>query len=328
VGDGHVNRVQVAPGITEGVNIPGGRLLDVGPRGTTRYYGSTGLRAGAGTDTGVGRARITLAHVATGFGPLPGSITHAASGLATGASSAAQDTVLGFSHAVTLAVDGAGTGGTVSLNGGPQIAFTTGDTDLRVTGPDGEVVHLDLSAVTAGFNGQVPLISIGSIALGSGTPQNIDFAATSHRLTAPDGSVTWVDLTGVTQAGRADVVYDGSLDAVNSLLAIRDLLREAGSDTALRQGLDEARDLLQDFDRGTESVLRALTETGAASERLFGLDGRMAEIEVSVAARRSEIEDADLPALIAEMQENEATYQSSLLVTARLGRLSLLDYLG
>jgi flagellin-like hook-associated protein FlgL len=330
VGDDLANLAEVAPGVSEAINIPGSRLIDVGPRGPTSFFGLTGARAGVGNDSGVGRAQLTVGHLITGFGPYPGALVDPASGVRGGASGNAQDTVLGFSHALSLSVNAGGTGGTVSLDGGPAVSFTSADVDLRVTGPGGEAVHLDLSQVTAGFNGLVQIDSYGTLSLDGGqTTVPINFGATSQQIVNPaDGTVTHVDATAISRTGTENLTYGGTLDLFNAILSIRDLLRTTGTPQEVAAALDEARAHLDDLDRGHEAILRTLADAGSASGRLGGLDQRVADLEVSVASRRSQVEDVDLATVLTDLQEHEALYQSSLLVTARLSRISLSNFLG
>jgi flagellar hook-associated protein 3 FlgL len=91
--------------------------------------------------------------------------------------------------------------------------------------------------------------------------------------------------------------------------------------------VEEARQRLGDLDRGEDAVLKALSDAGAVSTRLDALDSRLADVEVDVESRRSRIQDTDLATTLSDLQANEAVYQSSLLVTARLSRISLANYL-
>ena len=58
---------------------------------------------------------------------------------------------------------GSGTSGYVQLNDGKEFAWTSADADLQVEGPLGELVHLDFTAITAGFNGDVDVTSTGQL---------------------------------------------------------------------------------------------------------------------------------------------------------------------
>jgi flagellar hook-associated protein 3 FlgL len=328
-GDDRRNLVEVAPGITEAFNVPGRRLIDVGPRGATTFSGTTGVTSGGGSDSGTGRAKLVVAHTATLFGASPGAAVHLPSRVRAGASSAAQDTILGSSHSISLTVNASGSG-TVSLDGGPQVAFTTASTDLAVTNAAGDVVHLDLSQAQPGFTGTVQLHGQGTFSLDGGqTTTPINFGAASQALINPaDGSVTHVDATAIVRTGTSDVVYGGTLDLFNAVLFVRDLLRVRGTPQEEAAAVDEARKRLDDLDRGMDAILRAVSEVGAASDRIDGLDRRIADLQVTVAGRRSDVEDADYSKLILELNVHDTVYQASLAVTARLARLSLANFLG
>lgn len=329
LGDPLANRVDVAPGVSEAHNIPGNRILDVGARTATTFHGTTGAKPGAGSDSGIGRARLLVSHTQTLFGAVPGAASHAPSGLKAGASSPSLDTILGPNHSLKLVVNGAGTGGTVSLDGGTAVAFTSTDTNLAVKNDAGDTIHLDLSQVVAGFNATVQLDARGTLSLDGGqTTKPIDFAATAQQVIAPDGTVTHVDSTGITRTGAEDITYGGTLDLFNALLSARDTLRTTGTPQEVAAALDRTRALLDEIDRGENAVVRVISEAGSASERLEGLGRRLADLDLAVTSRRSEIEDADLTSLLTELHENESVYQSSLLITARLSQISLSNFLG
>jgi flagellar hook-associated protein 3 FlgL len=329
LGDSLANRVDVGPGVSEAHNIPGNRLLDVGARIATTFHGTTGAKPGAGSDSGIGRARLLVSHTQTLFGAVPGATVDGASGLRAGASSPALDTILGQGHSVTLVVNGAGTGGTVSLDGAPPVPFASTDTNLAVKNAAGDQVWLDLSQTVAGFSGMVQLDARGTLSLDGGQKTKaIDFAATAQQVIAPDGTVTHVDSTGITRTGTEDVTYGGTLDLFNALLTARDLIRTTGTPQDVAGASDRARALLDEIDRGENAVLRVISDAGSASERLEGLGRRLSDLDLAITSHRSEIEDADLTSLLTELHENESVYQSSLLITARLSQLSLSNFLG
>src|SRR5690606_13494775 len=127
-------------------------------RGKTLFLGGTGAAPGTGTDSALGRGTLIVSHTSTTY--------TAGSGVAAGTSSADGDTIIGPAGAHILTIeDTSGTGafGTVSLNGGPPVSFTNGDTNLKVIGPLDEVVYLDTTAITAGFSGDVEITADGTL---------------------------------------------------------------------------------------------------------------------------------------------------------------------
>jgi ABC-2 type transport system permease protein len=93
------------------------------------------------------------------------------SGVAPGTSSARRDTVIGPAGAHKLTIkdtSGKGTAGTVSLNGAKPVNFTNTDANLKVTGPDREVVYIDTTKIAAGFNGTVDITATGTLSSDNG----------------------------------------------------------------------------------------------------------------------------------------------------------------
>ena len=119
-------------------------------RQATFISGPTGAKPGAGTDTSTQNTQLIVRHTATTFA--------AGSGITAGTSSVTGDNVIGAMGANTLTItDTSGTGafGTISLNGGAPIAFDSSQTDLAVTGLNGELLHVNTTAITPGFSGTV-----------------------------------------------------------------------------------------------------------------------------------------------------------------------------
>jgi flagellar hook-associated protein 3 FlgL len=91
--------------------------------------------------------------------------------------------------------------------------------------------------------------------------------------------------------------------------------------------LDEARQRLDDFDASEESVLRATTDVGFRSARFTALSDRLTGLSIGVAEKRSAIQDTDFAEYLVKLKEQEAVYQSSLQITARLSQISLSNFL-
>src|SRR5262249_39694406 len=125
-------------------------------RGATTVIGTTGAKAGSGTDTATANTQLLVSHTLTTFA--------SGSGVAAGTSSAAGDTIIGASGTHKLTINdtsGNGSAGTISLNGGPPVSYDSSQTNLKVQGPNGEVVYLDTTAMTPGFNGTIDMTATG-----------------------------------------------------------------------------------------------------------------------------------------------------------------------
>jgi len=320
--------VGVAPGLSITVDVPGSRIFLASERGATLVESDTGAAAGAGTSNGVGSATLAIVHGTTtlgdGGGPGGGDTV---SGLLLGATSAAADTVIG-AHSIQLTVDGSGAFGTVSLDGGPALAFTTADVDFAVTDATGKsVVRLDLSAVQAGFSGTVAVAATGSLtADGGATLVPIDFTANQAVTDSVSGRVTYVDTTNVVRAGDVHVTYSGTAGLFDTLIGLRDELRNARG-ASLESQMAAIERGIGDIDRVHQSVLESLSSLGARSARLELVQTRLDELRVGAEQRLDEVAGIDLPAAIAELQSQQTALEFALQVGARLDQPTLLDFL-
>jgi flagellar hook-associated protein 3 FlgL len=330
-GDEGRPEVEVAPGVRESIGVPGSVAFGSGStRGATVFSGgNTGVVPAAGVvDSAKGRGVLRVLHVATGFGAPGSGVTTHASGLAFGASGATADTVVGAGHVLQLDVDAGGAFGTVSLNGGPPVSFTTADADLAVTGPNGEIVHLDLRTAAAGYSGAITLGATGTLTMdGGATSTPIDFSSTVQALTAPDGGVVHVDASAARKAGSERVEYGGTTDVFTALLTVRDLLRVGGTDAERDAALAAARQHLDTLSAGRDRALAALSDVAGATDRVEIVRERVEELRTELAGRRSLVEDVDLSDAVLRLNEAENVYQSSLLTAAKAGQLSLLNFL-
>lgn len=327
-GAGEGQEIGVLPGLSIGVDVPGSRIFLPSERGATLFESETGAAAGAGTSNGVGSATLTVRHGVTTLGDAAGpGGGDTLSGLGLGASSAALDTVIG-SHTIALTVDGSGSFGTVSLDGGPAVAFTTSDTNFALADATGKsVVHLDLSSVTAGFTGSVSVAASGSLtADGGATLVPIDFTANQAVTDSVSGRITYVDTTAVARAGDVHVTYSGTAGLFDTLIGLRDELRNARGATTASQIAAVERGI-EDLDRVHQSVLESLSNLGARSARLELVQSRLDELRVGTEERLEEVAGIDLPTAISELQQQQSALEIALQLGARLEQPTLLDFL-
>lgn len=320
-GNGDLQEVDVAPDLRLPVNLPGADLLVTGNRGATLFTGATGAAPGAsGLDTGVGRDLLQITHTQTTYG--------GTSGLLPSASSAASDTILGANHTILVQTDAAGNG-TISLNGGPDVAFTPADTDLQITGPNGEVIHVDTSAMAPNLPGGtvVPVQSDGILSTDGGlTTVGINFASTAQQVVDSEtGAVLHVDATGISVVGTEGVTYPGTSDMLTSIIALRDVLLDSS-----KQPSDvntEVNIALADLDRGIDGLSRSLGVLGSRAGQFESVEGRLGDMAVTLDALSGEIQDADIAKVVSDLSRYETLYQASLVLTTRVNNLSLLNYL-
>jgi flagellar hook-associated protein 3 len=302
---------------------PGNSVFQPRERAETFYSGQTGSTPGTGLDSAVGHATLIVRHTATSFAP--------GSGVQTGTGSAAGDTIIGpaGAHRLTI-VDTSGTGasGTISLNGGPAFNFTNSDTNLRVSGPNGEVAFVDTTAITAGFNGDVDITADGTLSVDNGLSElPIDFSTNQVVTHSQTGAVTNVNTSNTRSTGTEQLDYSGSYDAFQILIALRDDLRN----TAGLSPHDQAELLsrrIGELDRIRDGVLNVIGEQSASLEHLSSLEMRLQDRQLESQKQAGEIESADVSEIVLRLQEQQNLLQLTFASSAQVLDLTLLDFLG
>jgi flagellin-like hook-associated protein FlgL len=226
-------------------------------------------------------------------------------------------------------VDTSGTGasGTVSLNGGPPIAFTNADTNLKVSGPNGEVVYVDTTAITPGFSGDVAITADGTLSVDNGLSEVlIDFSANQVVTDSQSGAVTNVNTINTRRTGTERLDYSGSYDAFQILMTLRDDLRNTRGLSDHEQAEVLSRHV-GELDRVREGILQVIGEQSASLEHLSSLDQRLGDMRLEAQKQAGEIESADISELVLHLQEQQNLLQLTFASSAGVLDLSLLDFL-
>lgn len=320
-GDGGVS-VPSGDGIELPMLYSGSEVFQNTLRGETLVLGSTGLKPGNGTDSGYGHAAIQVTHTATNFAP--------GSGVASGASAAANDTVLGAIGTHSLVINdtsGTGASGTITLNGGPEVAFTSGDANLKVTGPNGEVMYLDTRNITPGFNGTVGVGGDGTLSIdGGATTVPLTYASEVQLVDSRTGEVTNLDTSAVKLAGTADVEYGGTADAFNVLIELRDTLRNKDNmNSADWQAAMGRR--IDDLERMQDHMYEIRGAQAVSQQQLDNLQTRTEDLTLSTKKALSDIENVDVTDVVVKLQEAQNQMQFALAAIAKLNDVSLLNYM-
>jgi len=327
-GNTEVLDVEIGPGVRASLNIPGSQIFASGSRGATTFLGSTGASSGTSIDSGVGRGRLDVAHVSTAYGGSPNALGgDPITGLAPGSGSSSGDTILGRTHSVTIESDALGNG-TISLNGGAPVSFTSADTNLQVTGAGGEVIYVDTTAIAPSLPPTtVSIDSTGTFSLDGGqTNSAIDFTKGNQQVVSSEtGDVLHVDATGVTVIGSEAIEYGGTGSLFDALLTIRDALL----DTSLEgeKAGDQVRSAVEGLDRAHTDMLRAMSELGARQNRFDVATARLQDVSLTVAELRSNIEDVDIAEATLDISRFETLYQASLMMASRVNELTLLNFI-
>jgi flagellin-like hook-associated protein FlgL len=314
--------VTTGPNIDVDAIFSGAQVFQPSDRKETIFGSSTGAAAGSGTDSARGRGQLIVRHTATTYAP--------GSGVQAGISSVDGDTVIGpaGSHRLTVVdTSGTGSGGTVSLNGGAVVTFSSGDTDLRVVGPAGETVFIDTTSITPGFNGDIAITADGTLSVDGGVSETpIDFSGNQTLFDIPSGDVTNVDSTDIRHAGIVDVEYRGTADAFEALIALRDELLNTRNLPSSEWHAAMSR-RLEDLQRVGNHVLSVVGEQSVALENLDTLEVRAQDLQLERQRLIAEIESADISETVVNLQTEQNLLQFTYASSIGLLNTSLLDFL-
>lgn len=316
------SEVIVTQTITSTTMLSGKDVFQSRSRAATGYVGSTGAAAGTGTDSAMGNGSLVIKHLQTSYA--------GASGVAAGTSSAASDTVIGPSGANSLVIkdtSGTGTSGTVSLNGGPAVAFTNLNSDLKVTGPKGEVVYLDTTAIAPGFDGTVSMTATGSMSVdGGATSVPIDFSGNQVVTNSTTGAITNVNSTDIRQAGTEQLHYTGTSDIFQTLIALRDTI-------ANKQGLSSTdrsavlQQQLGEVDRSLNGIGDAIGTQAVQAQSLSTLKDQLTTLQLNLRESTDNIESTDTASAVVDLQKQMNLYQASLQIAVQVNSMTLLNFL-
>lgn len=301
---------------------PGDQVFQGRDRGATVITGTTGAAAGSGTDSATTQGTLTVRHTSTTFA--------AGSGVTAGSSSASGDTIIGpaGTHKLTINdTSGTGASGTVSLDGGPAIPFTSSDGNLKVSGPTGDVVYVNTTAITPGFSGDVALTGNGTLSVdGGATEVPIDFSANQVLTDSTTGAVTNVNSTAIARTGADHIDYGGTYDAFQILIALRDDLRNT-------RGLsenDQAQAIsgrVTELERAHTSLLDAVGKQSVSLENLDSLESRIKDVQLNAQSLNADLNSVDLSQAVLGLQNEQTLLQLTFASAAKIFDTSLLDFL-
>lgn len=322
--DGSQQRSQTHIGDTISVDTfyVGAKVFGASGRSETIVVGPSGARHGGATDTLVGRATLQVRHTATSFAP--------GSGVQTGTGSVGGDTIIGpmGSHQLTLQdTSGTGASGFVSLNGGEPVAFTNGDTNLRVVGLTGEEIFIDTTAITAGFNGTVDIQADGTLSVDDGTSTiPISFGGNQTVSDADSGRFVSIDSSGIRTIGDDALEFSGTSNLFQILHeTAADLRNERElSSTEYSAALNRR---LGDLDAAASLVFDTMGQQATSLRTVQSMEYRVDDLMLSVESSISEIQATDFPDAVLRLGESQNLLQYTYAVTAQISNLGLLNFL-
>jgi flagellin-like hook-associated protein FlgL len=305
--------IDVAPGVSTGLNVPGDSIFQARSRGPTTFAPALGssvtgaLPVGAGdTGVGFGRLDVTFAGLHT---DAPSTVTAGA-----GVSSAVGPLAFAF----TTAPD------TLSVGGGAPVPIPV--TDGGFTTADGRRISLTVTGVPATTTGTFTARAGLSTDGGQTITEIASFGADVQVANSFDGSVLNVDVGTLTSTGSVEVKYAGTFDAFTTLLSLRDLLsNDAGLPNQTVR--DRIAQMLAEVDGAHDAVLDGLRELGFRSSSMDVLKNRVEGLRVARTESLSIVEDTDIAESILELQRQDLSYQAALQVSARVIQTSLQNFL-
>lgn len=291
-------------------------------RQPTVLFGNSGAKPGAGTDTLVGRAILQVTHETTTYA--------GGSGVLPAADSSSGDTIIGAmgAHSLTI-VDTAGDGsaGTISLNGYDPVPFTNSDVNLRVEGAHGQVVYVNTTNITPGFNGNVDIESTGSLSVDQGNSKiPIDFSSNQVVVDSNSEKFVTIDSSQIRQTSADRLEFPGTSNAFQVLFELsQDLRNSQGLDSqSLAAALDRRLGELENISRNAFEVLG---EQATSLSTLDTLGNRIKDLQLSVEKQINEVQGANLPEAIIQLENSQMMLQYTYSVTAKLSNMGLLEFL-
>ena len=291
-------------------------------RQDTVIVGRSGTQTGTGTDNLVGRATLQIRHTSTSYA--------AGSGVVPGASSPGGDTVLGplGRHQITINdTSGTGASGTISLNGGAAVEFSSADTDLKVVGRDGDIVYVDMSAITAGFNGTIDLSADGTLSVdGGATTTAINFSSNQQVFEAGGEKFVNIDTNNTFRTGDDYLEFPGTSDIFQTVYElVSDLRNERGLDNkTLSETLGRR---LDEMERLSNHVLENVGKQSSNLLALRQLEDRNLTLALETETQLNDLQATDIPEAVLRLENDQALLQYTYAITAQINSLSLLNFL-
>jgi flagellar hook-associated protein 3 FlgL len=155
---------------------------------------------------------------------------------------------------------------------------------------------------------------------------NTDGTDTNLAVSNSNGEVLYVDTTAITATGVDLVRVPGTYDVFNTLISIRDMLRnERGlSDAQLTESLNSSMESLEEI-RG--HLVEKQISIGSKIGFLDSLKSTLENIKYDTEDEAVTLQQADITQVAIDISRREVLYQMSLAIAARLISMSLLDFI-
>jgi len=189
---------------------------------------------------------------------------------------------------------------------GTGTSTVRGDTWLTVTGSAGNY-NLSIDDGLTTFNTD-------------GTDTNL--AVTS----STTGQILYVDTTGITGAGVDVVRAPGTYDIFNTLVSIRDMLRNE-KDLSVAQVRELQDNALISLEELSGLIVQVEVSVGSKAGFLENLKDSLKNLKYDAEDETTRLQEADIAQIAIDLSRRELLYQMSLSVAGKLMSVSLLDFL-
>ena len=322
LGSSNNSRAFIGSSLSFDTLLAGDEMFGQSNRSDALIHGTTGAKVGYGTDTMVGRATLQVRHTATTY--------QGSSGIAAAANSNENDTLLGaIGQHELLVSDESGTGdfGTITLNGGAPVEWTSSDAELQLTGKNGQAIFVDTTSIASGFNGIVDFESSGSVSVdGGATEIPIDFSDSQTVVDSVSGKQTHLDTSNINSVGDEYLEFPGTSNVFQVLYELSQDLRGSrglGSQehaAALDRRLGELGFL-------SDNVLETIGQQSATLQTLNELEIRVQDLQLEVETNVNELQATDIPDAVLRLQNDQALLEFTYSITAQIASTSLIDFL-
>jgi len=151
---------------------------------------------------------------------------------------------------------------------------------------------------------------------GSGNPTGVTYSGNNTPFTVKIGKNTTLeaghDGEAVFGDGSTGGIFKTLIDFKNSL--------EANNVTGIEQAMD-------DLDTGLDHMISTTSAIGTKGVRLDVKQKVLEDLKLTYTERRSQLEDADILEALSDVKTRETAYQAALASSAKVMRMSLVDYL-
>lgn len=184
---------------------------------------------------------------------------------------------------------------------------------------------------TSSVKGDVWLTITGStgnwtLSVDGGTAVTSDGTDTNLAVKSTTGEVLYVDTRGIKSTSVEMVRVPGTYDVFNTLISIRDILRnEKGVSEA--QQLTQLRSSLESLEEIRSLLVEKSISMGSKIGFLDNFKNTLENIKYDTKDEATGLQEADITQVAIDMSRREVLYQMSLSVAAKLMSMSLLDFI-